>query len=498
MKHYLLAFLIGLLALPAGLIQAQGGETPIDVANAAQVIQLARFGRGQVLDVNWSPDGSTLLLAGSVGIWLYDAVDPSAPPVLLTGHAEEVNSAVFGPDGLTIASGSRDDTVRLWDSSGAATILEDPTMRMNGIKDVAFAPDGSLAGAGSDYDVHVWDASGEHRFTVEGHTRTINALVYSPDGSLLASASDDNSVRLWDAATGVEMRVIQHTSAVKCLAFSPDGALVAGGDNSGDAVLWDAASGEQIALLDRERGGVNDVAFSPDGALLATANQDGLIRLWDVASAAQVAEWEGHEREATDLAYSPDGTRLASVDVEENVFVWDTATGTQVVAVPGHTDAALSAVFNTDASLIIEGHSDSEVYLRDRTGDDISFIYSVEHHKNIDGNQTIVAFSPDESLFASADGFGVYLRDVASGAEAGSLVDFSSGLVNSFAFSPDGTLLAVTTWDGNVLLWDVAEQALLTSLVGHTDQANSVAFSTDGSLLLTSSDDGTVRVWGLP
>ena len=74
---------------------------------------IARLGKGQLLGVHFSPDGKLLAVTSSVGIWLYDA-DTYFEIGLLTGHAGGVISVSFSPDGKLLASGSWDDTVKLW------------------------------------------------------------------------------------------------------------------------------------------------------------------------------------------------------------------------------------------------------------------------------------------------------------------------------------------------------------------------------------------------
>src|SRR5262245_30688950 len=106
--------LLALTSSPFSSIRAQGSQ-PISPDNAVRVTQLAMLGRGFITGLAWSPDGRTLAVASSVGVWLYDANTPDALPRLLEGHTNGVNSIAFSPDGTTLAVGGGDNTVRLWD-----------------------------------------------------------------------------------------------------------------------------------------------------------------------------------------------------------------------------------------------------------------------------------------------------------------------------------------------------------------------------------------------
>ena len=163
----------------------------------------ARLGKGSIFEIAYSPDGTRLAVAGSIGIWLYDT-QTGEELNLLTGHTGGVSSVAFSPDGNTIDSGSFDETVRLWDAN-TGTLMHTFTGHTDWVESVAFSPDGNTIASGSfDDTTRLWDANtGELIRTFIGHTDAVNSVVFSPDGNSIASGSLDGTVLLWELMPSV-------------------------------------------------------------------------------------------------------------------------------------------------------------------------------------------------------------------------------------------------------------------------------------------------------
>jgi WD40 repeat protein len=221
--------------------ESDGIISPENVEHIAQII---RWGRGTINAIASAPDNTTLAVASSEGIYLYDTQTFTELGFINTGTW--VTRVAFAPDGKTLASGSRypNNAVLLWRVS-----------------------DGTL--------LH----------TLEGHTYSITSLAFTPDGKILASGSSDDTVRLWNVKNGDLLTTIEsgHSSCIDTVcgitnvAFAPDGQILASAMVSrGKVKLWQTNSGTLLYELEGSEDDGN-VVFLPDGETMISWSDGGPV-----------------------------------------------------------------------------------------------------------------------------------------------------------------------------------------------------------------------------
>jgi len=488
--------------------------------------------------VAFSPDSEVLATGapdGAVRLW-----DTGTGQSVDTFDARGPVSAVgFGRDGI-VAGGSAAGKSWLWNS---ATGEQTPVRsRLHEVTVMAFNPDGTKLVAGGDKgEIELWDAVKRRSIKAwDKHGGRIDVLTFSPNG-VVATGARDGRVALRDTRTG-KGRLLPSRGdftdesddgrRVTALAFNPDGTVLADGGPNGIVRLWSARTGKAVTSFPAARGAVSALAYSPDGAILAAAGSDGTVGLWDTATLRHIVTLAGHPT-VTTLVFSPDGTMLASGG--DMARLWDNPIGRRVAASAGgpaaelrRRDIALSA---DGGVLALAGAEKSGIAVSDTGNQNPKAVVTAEPGSAV---RPPLALSPDGTLLAIGGGAaGVRLWDTRTGkhvraltgpSELNTLAFGPNGTVagggiqgkvwlwnsvsgrkirvlrvgeagvGALTFSPDGTVLATSTWSGEVWQRYTDTGNLINKVAGAGFGESALAYSPDGTVLAQSTPDGLVRL----
>lgn len=242
----------------------------------------------------------------------------------LEGHLDAVRSVMFDPQGETLASGSFDKTVNLWEVR-SGKLLRTLRGHQEKVYSVAFDPQGgTLASKSVDKTVNLWEPrSGELLRTLTGNHDSFSGVVFDPQGETVASGSVDRTVNLWEARSGKLLRTLKtHQEWITSVAFDPQDSTLASGGGDGTVELWDTRNGKQLQPLAGHQGAVRTMVFDPQDSTLASGSDDGTVRLWAARSGKLLRTLEGHTQWVNHVAFSPDGRLLASKSGDHTTRLW--------------------------------------------------------------------------------------------------------------------------------------------------------------------------------
>jgi hypothetical protein len=290
----------------------------------------------------------------------------------IKGHSGWVTTVAFSVDGERLASGSWDQSVKIWDVRSGQQ-LRTVASKMKEVQALAFSRDGHwLAAENSSDAVTLWDGSTGHEIRTLVSNKPLGiigsnwvySIAFSPDGRWLASALDDKTLRLWDVQTGRALRDFPALrKSVTYAAFSSDGRWLASGVDDRTISITETSSGREVQRLRGHTKPICAVVFSPSGRWLASASADKSIKIWNVETGSEVRTLTGHKGVVTSLSFSSNGRWLASGSWDKTIKIWDVETGHEIQSLAGHDHSIYTVAFDSGGKRLASGSEDGTIKL---------------------------------------------------------------------------------------------------------------------------------------
>jgi len=421
-----------------------------------------------------SPDGKTLAVAGYLSfnkdnqygrIRLID-IETGEQIGLISAYNDKIDALAFSADGQWLASGSADDTIKIWN------VRQTLSHKINN----------------------------EAEAVLEGHTDDVFDISFSPDGNKIVSASYDHTLRVWrknkqqqfHSSHYIEMK--RHEAEVSCVAWSPDGNYIVSGGYDKKILLWDD-SGIFIKELDVVDEAVSTISFSADSKKIVTSGFLGENTfVYAIPSGNKISRFTGHNNTVVASAFFRSDLIATAGGEDYDIYIWDANTGKEKKHMVGKGKRVWAVAFGNELKV-----------LYGQSFDDINNGYWGPLEKSFDFSTFTLSLQGETALNGLADrtrpiypgGTTIHLSDFEFRVSYGITIKNdpdTDGRIHSYTFTKDGDVILGSDFSLKLYRKD---GSLVRTFVGHTGHIWAVSLSKDEQILASGSGDQTIKLWKL-
>jgi WD40 repeat protein len=463
-----------------------------DAKNGNPVDELS-FG-GAVLDLDAS---NTIIAIGREDnfLTLYYLDKPDLKPVDVE-QVDGVRTVKFSPNGENLAFGLQNGRVRFWQKRSDG-FYNGPIHEKSSYVVIAWSPDSNwLVSGGGDSLAKLTKRDGTFQYDI-AHGDWVEDVTFGNDASWFVTASDDNKIRVWNAETNEEWFRMSHTNFAQKVVVSNDGEWIASTGYDRVVRVWDSISGIQVMEIPLKANG-SAIAFNQDGTRIVVADEAGNISIWDISQLKQRIGYIEFTEFVRESRFTPDGKSL--IVNADDFHVWkipaDQITefpdGTQGTPLLVTESLTYETAISPDSQWVAVAELDTEDAQKNR-GTLVSVDGGTPIFLEHGGDVTDVGFLNDSSLVATAGADGnIAFWSIPSGERQFDL--YNGERVISMAISPTGSLVVAGLHD-KIKVWDLSTKKEASPDLIHLGDIVTVAFSPDGTMLASGSSDGNVILW---